>query len=266
MEALSNATGVEPELTLELRPGAPAAVRRARRWGRRAFWIGLLVIVARLAYPFAIHAVATYVLTTAGGQVKWESYGATAGSGTSLNTRRSPQRLKNHHLAWLPSLYHLRMVDLSRCGQITDDGIALLAPLAGLQELHLSRKKAGRWNQIDNDMLIGPRLTDRGLSRLSPLTQLQILSLDGTEITDAGLSTLQGMTSLEVLDLAGTKITDSGLKTLKSLKKLRFIRLDDTGVTCAGRDELTRALPDTSIALDKCETDKSNEKTLSNDR
>jgi hypothetical protein len=265
MDALPSATCKEPQLTLEFRPGAPPVVRGARRWGRRTFWIGLALIIAGLGYRFVLHIVALLVLSALGGDVKWAEFDGTAGSGTAVNLGRSASRVANHHLAWLQSLYRLKMVDLSRCSEITDDGVELLAPLVGLKELHLSRKNVG-WNRRETPILFGPQLTDRGLSQLKRLTQLQILSLDGTDITDAGLPALRGMSDLEVLDLSGTKITDASVKALKHLKKLRYVRLDETGVTCAGKDELQLALPDAAIALVKCEPGLSNEKSMSDER
>jgi hypothetical protein len=274
MNTLSNATSTAPQPALELRPAATPAVRRAKRWGRRVFSLALIAIVAGVGYRFAIHTIAALRLSALGGQIQWEGPNAgawnrkygTAGSGTILNVSGTYRLLANRHLAWLPWLYRLKVVDLSRCGEITDDGVEFLAPLIGLTELHLSRKQDQGWNPEDEARLVGPRLTDRGLLQLSRLTQLQILSLEGTEITDAGLSALHEMTNLKVLDLSGTTITDAGLKALKHLTNLRYLRLDETGVTCAGKDALALALPDTVIEFAKCEPDTSNQKTTTDGR
>jgi len=49
-----------------------------------------------------------------------------------------------------------------------------------------------------------------GVPHLKRLTDLQSLSLIGTQVTDAGLEHLEGLTNLERLRLANTQVTDEG--------------------------------------------------------
>jgi hypothetical protein len=77
-------------------------------------------------------------------------------------------------------------------------------------------------------------ITGTGLSRLSPLTRLQYLSLKQLPIDDAKLATLPGFPELLYFGLDGTKITDRGLVELKRYPQLQVLWLDNTAVTDAG--------------------------------
>jgi len=87
---------------------------------------------------------------------------------------------------------------------ITDDGLAMLAPLSDLRVLDLS----------------DTRVTDQGLKHLKPLRKLQHLVLANVEITDEGLKTLAEVSpNLGRVTLIGTKVTSEGIDHLR--KRLR---------------------------------------------
>jgi hypothetical protein len=60
---------------------------------------------------------------------------------------------------------------------------------------------------------------------LGQLSDLQFLSLDGTQVTDAGLAHLKGLNGLKWLKLTKTSVTDAGVAKLReSLPDLKPIR------------------------------------------
>lgn len=57
--------------------------------------------------------------------------------------------------------------------------------------------------------------TDGTLYRVSSLTDLKELRLNGTQVTDTGLAHLQGLKKLERLSLHSTHVTDTGVAALQ---------------------------------------------------
>jgi internalin A len=101
---------------------------------------------------------------------------------------------------------------------LTDECLAPLRFLTGLEELDLSRNPFG----------------DAGLAQLSGLHELEVLQLDKTHVGDAGLKHLKAMRKLKELWLSDTRVTDEGLETVNELSELHTLRLDGTQVTDAG--------------------------------
>src|SRR3954468_19123802 len=72
--------------------------------------------------------------------------------------------------------------------------------------------------------------TDAGLAPLAGLKNLAELHLERSAVTDAGLAHIKGLASLQYLNLFGTGITDAGIPNLKGLKNLRKLYLWQTKV------------------------------------
>jgi CheY-like chemotaxis protein len=106
--------------------------------------------------------------------------------------------------------------------RVTDEGLAHVAHLTDLCELHL-----------DNTAV-----TDAGLRHLASLRALRILDLKGTKVSDTGLACLIPLEHLEGLYLTRTAITDAGLAHVGRLRHLRTLILWDTGVSDAGLHHL----------------------------
>jgi internalin A len=102
---------------------------------------------------------------------------------------------------------------------ITDEGLAPIAGLGNLQHLNLSRN---------------PKIADAGMTHLSGLPKLGVLSLGGTSVGDAGLPAIGRITSLTSLGLDGNRVTDSGLASLAGLKNLEHLGLGGKSVTGIG--------------------------------
>ena len=115
----------------------------------------------------------------------------------SLSLERAGPSLGGlHHLAELPNL---RTLDVSQNNTFRGEGLEQLQQLTSLN----ASCSRGAFN-------------NRSLERLSVLTQLEHLNLNGCDqITDAGLPHLQSLTRLKSLQLYGChKLTDKGFNSL----------------------------------------------------
>jgi len=139
----------------------------------------------------------------------------------------------NAELKYLKGLTELKTLDLN-FSYVTDAGLKHLKGLTNLQTLYLSQT----------------RVRNAGLEHLKGLTNLQTLYLIGTNVTNDGLVHLSGLTNLQTLFLSRTSITDAGLGHLKELTSLQDLRLDATDVTDEGAEELRKALPNCTVALE----------------
>jgi hypothetical protein len=125
-----------------------------------------------------------------------------------------------------------RFTALNVAKEFTDAGLDALAPVADkISSLDIARSK----------------VTDAGLAKLAAMKNLTELHLENTAITDAGLDHLKGLASLEYLNLYNTKVTDAGLPKLAGLAKLKSLYLWQSGVTKAGVAALKAKLPKTHI-------------------
>ena len=153
----------------------------------------------------------------------------------------SGTKINNSFLARLSSLTpNLQDLNLTKCPDITDDGLEHLASLKELRNLSLE----GCY-----------RITDDGLKHLSPLKELRNLSLEGCDrISDNGLKHLASFTELRSLSLAKCfRITNDGLQYLVPLKKLQNLSLDECReISDDGLQHLASFAELRSLSLVKC--------------
>ncbi|HEX5171010.1 MAG TPA: c-type cytochrome domain-containing protein [Cyclobacteriaceae bacterium] len=90
-------------------------------------------------------------------------------------------------------------------------------------------------------------ITDKDLSSLSKLGQLQWLYLDHTKITDSSAAKISSLSKLRYLNLVGTNISDRSLTALLTLKDLRKIFLYGTQITSDGIVQFVRQAPEVSV-------------------
>ncbi len=157
----------------------------------------------------------------------------------------------------LAGLTGLRRLELSQT-DVTDIGIAKLAPLKNLEYLAISRTLVRgkcfamlrnfpylRTFHFDGDAVSAHdckqlakcrtirgisagrcHLTNAALLELCSMSELQSLCLpDNRELTDSGIKKVLALKNLQRLDVAGTKVTDDGLAALSGLK-LQWLRLN----------------------------------------
>jgi len=127
-----------------------------------------------------------------------------------------------------------RFTALNVAKEFGDSGLAPLAPLADkISSLDLARTK----------------VTDAGLAGLAGMKNLTELHLENTGIGDAGLDHVKGLTGLEYLNLYGTKVTDTGLAKLNGLTKLKSLYLWQSTVTKNGVAALKKSLAATHVNI-----------------
>ena len=125
-----------------------------------------------------------------------------------------------------------RFTALNVAKDFGDAGLAPLSPLADkIASLDLARTK----------------VTDKGLAAIAGMKNLTELHLENTSVTDAGLDHLKCLAALEYLNLYGTKVTDAGLPKLAGLSKLKSLYLWQTAVTKNGVAALKKSLAATHI-------------------
>ncbi len=114
---------------------------------------------------------------------------------------------------------------------------ANLAPLASVADKIVS---------LD---LARTKVTDAGLAAIAAMKNLRELHLENTTVSDAGLDQLKSLAALEYLNLYGTKVTDAGIQKLAGLGKLKSLYLWQTGVTKGGVAQLKAKLANAHINI-----------------
>lgn len=140
--------------------------------------------------------------------------------------------LEELHIVWgegltddgmkpIGAMTRLRRLNLRFCMEVTDAGIAELAPLQGLQELRIPRTFQS----------FAP-LGVAGLRALGALPEIQLLDLSGWELSGEACKAIARWTSLHELVLDEVKgPIDDGLELLAPLKQLKVLGLSNTALT-----------------------------------
>jgi len=134
-----------------------------------------------------------------------------------------------------PSLPKITSLDLDMCCGVTD---ALLDELV----------KA--FPKLTSLSILGSKVTDVGVAHLARLSGLTELHLDWVEITDEGLKLLAVFSELTSLSLECNKITDAGLRELLALPKLAELFLTDNEVTKDGVAQFRASRPNCKVECD----------------
>jgi beta-lactamase regulating signal transducer with metallopeptidase domain/Leucine-rich repeat (LRR) protein len=147
----------------------------------------------------------------------------------------------------LPSLRRLSVV-----GVIADaDALAALSKTSHLEELRLydvtlSVRLLAALGELKNlrhlELASEGGVTDALWPKLTGLTQLTGISLQGSGLSDANLAQLADLTALERLDLPNSNVTGTALKALTNLKQLKSLTLSDSPFSDEGAEAL-RELP-----------------------
>lgn len=127
------------------------------------------------------------------------------------------QRLSDHR--------KLRVLNLSGYHKMTDEFLEYFSGLVDLEILNLDRCS---------------NVTDAGIAKLKALVALKELRLSGTRITNNGLAHISGLSNLEHLVVQDcTSIDNKGLKHLTPLSKLRSLNvMGCPSITPAGTAQL----------------------------
>ena len=209
--------------------------------------VGVVAGLTFILYPVMRHLRTSWYLSSSGLIVGWSIDQENWTSGGVSSVDHSNRNWFTHpidpYLKFLPDLLHLQTLNLSEC-DVSEKGLAALAPLGELRELNLSRLNQFRYGTEVQGMGDGCVASIRGLTRL------ETLSLSGNRITDKGLAMIAVQhPALEYLDLDATDVSDAGLEALLSLKRLKSVHLGGTLMTPEGVKSLQAAKPGLEIEL-----------------
>jgi hypothetical protein len=132
-------------------------------------------------------------------------------------------RIVDFELEHLSAFPRLRWLGIGWNNAISDKGMAHIAKLRRLTNLHL----------------VGTVVTDEGFRQLKTLTRLEQLDLYCSRITNEGLRHLAA-SHQELVDLclSWSRITDAGLVHLKQLPSLRRLNLGQLPISDTGVEQL----------------------------
>jgi hypothetical protein len=107
---------------------------------------------------------------------------------------------------------------------VTDAGVAHLAGLGRLKNVHISKSK----------------ITDESLALLSGLPRIETLSLQDNHFSDAGLARLKGKGRLKrlAIGIGDVRVTEAGVAFLKDCKSLELLDLQHSKVSDDGLEHL----------------------------
>lgn len=177
----------------------------------------------------------------------WESLGQTPGR--SFDKKEYPfwrAEIPNKHTVplkdYIAEIRKRQFAGIGMPEDVTDADVAQLATIGSLEYLRLtsdnitdaSLASIAHMVQLDNLSVAGCRkLTDRGISKLAPLSQLKALNIGYCyNLTNASMATIGQLASLEALSVYSCpELTDSGFARLTGLKKLRSLRIGKSGIT-----------------------------------
>jgi hypothetical protein len=148
-------------------------------------------------------------------------------------------------LAAIAGLADLEVLMIGDATAVCDAGVAHLAGLPKLRNVHISNGRIGdgalavfgKMPSIQSLSLQGNHFSDAGLKHLAGLKQLRSLwvGMGKQPITDAGARHLAGLTGLEQLDLQRSRLTTAGVAALKDLTHLRTLHIN--GPAAEGIDD-----------------------------
>ena len=164
-------------------------------------------------------------------------------------------RCDGAELKFAAQLTHVEVLGVY--GSVTSEDVAYLTALSKLQALDLCM--AGFSRGADDDdyddepdgngavfhrigeiqtlrglNLYGTSVSNKDLSQISRLGQLEVLDLSDTDISDRRISELLNLPKLRFLSLAGTPITDAAIPAIAQLTRLEDLNLRGTEISAEG--------------------------------
>lgn len=134
----------------------------------------------------------------------------------------------NTALDAISKLENLQVIDLSGCKTITDKGLEKLSALTNLHSIDLSRTL----------------VSDDCLSRLNNKKRITELYLLVTEVNG---DFLDGFDNLNTLNLTGSRVSDVNIDKICLCKKLKTLYLLNTSISDAGEKKIRAQLPNVNI-------------------
>jgi peroxiredoxin len=164
----------------------------------------------------------------------------------SLEYLTLPSHVTDGHLASLADMRSLKGLYFRENNLVTNEGLAALAALDGLEELELLGDRVSdaglahiaRLPRLTYLILRGTTFTDAGMAHVAKISSLRILNLQNVPVGDGAAAHISRMAALERLSLHNTRLTDAGMHHLIKLRDLRYLGLDRTQVTTNGLMQL----------------------------
>ena len=166
---------------------------------------------------------------------------------------------------------------LNNKGDMTDEGLKVIAPLRSLQRLSLGSpaltdkcmETIGGIEDLRDLLFSDSRITDKGCVHLRKLKNLRTLYFGNALVTDAALENLEGLPEFNGLFARpipkggpGPKITDRGMTHLRKAANLKDLDLGGTEITAAGLAELAGLKQLTSLQLEEASISDDDLKTI----
>jgi hypothetical protein len=161
-------------------------------------------------------------------------------------------------LKYVGKMHALEELYIWDATSITDAGVAHLAGLKNLKNIHMDSSKMTDASLV---LLSGlPRIekmslqlntfTDRGFLRLKGQDNLTELwtGHGNFQVTDAGLARFREFKKLELIDLQKSKVTARGLEQLKGMKSLKRVLLGSTGIADSELEPFRQAMPNVKVS------------------
>jgi len=161
----------------------------------------------------------------------------------------------NEDLRFIGRINSLRILFLTDCKRVSDEGLSFLSSLQRLHELDLTGTSITDSGlqcltslcELKKLYLTDTKVSDKGLAHLERMTSLRELSLINTRVTDSGLSHLLPLPHLHRLELVSTSVTDRSVDLLKQFVSLEYLYIQSTQITEEGARTLEKSLPGTEI-------------------
>ena len=169
-------------------------------------------------------------------------------------------------VATVPGLRDMK-IPFDQCKFINTECLGVIATsFRKLEKLDLSSSKLiTDWSLLKSFVFVealylsNTNIDDAGLANVERLTSVKLLGLCWNEgITDKGLARLSSLTNLTGLFLGGTKISNAGLKNLKPFVNLKVLSLQETATNDEGLSILATYCPNLT-ELHLCNTNISDE-------
>lgn len=203
-------------------PRSPSAVRRRTHrpwWGHPVVWLSGLAVV--------FLGVVLLVVQNFRREEATAAPSATPAPGPTAPALSQPRPLGSleEQLAWV----------LSHEGQVFVQRGGTLEPVFSMEAW---KKSPAPVESISFERAVP--MTDDDVQRLTLFAQLRTLSIPNCSLSDRALSHLSRLRNLEYLDLSGNPITDEALSYLDQLTQLRSLNLAQTNIQGRGLVRLTR--------------------------
>lgn len=155
----------------------------------------------------------------------------------SLRWLSQAKTLKRLTIAFseIPSIAQLRSRSLAELvlphNGLSDKGVTGLSSLENLEKLNLA----------------GNKITNAAMNEVAQCKKLKWLDLSNMPIDGSGLETLSKLRHLESINLSGTRLTDDSFEKLCRQTNLKRIHIDRTSVSDAAVDRARRERPQLEI-------------------